>query len=372
MTSIPEISFAGTAPDQLVAEILARIETNLGRTLAPADPVGLLGRSFAAEDIVLRNLLDLAASQTLLAYASGSNLDALGDLLGVTRLSAVPARCVVRFSAAAPAGANIAIPVGSRVRPSGDINWATEVAATLLAGNTYVDVACVCETAGLAGNGYTPGQISTIVDVIAGITSVANTTESAGGVDTETDEALRARIRLAPTAFSVAGPRAAYEYHARSASAAVADVYVESSEPGEVEIYVLEQQGQLPQAETLAAVLAACGADDRRPLTDHVSALEPGTEEYSVDLEYFVRRSDAANLTTIQAAVAQAVTDWVLWTRSAIGRDINPSELIHRVVEAGAKRVEVAAPAAHVAIDAASIGVIGGAAAITYGGLEDE
>lgn len=33
------------------------------------------------------------------------------------------------------------------------------------------------------------------------------------------------------------------------------------------------------------------------------------------------------------------------WQRGALGRDINPSELIHRIIQAGVKRVEITEPA---------------------------
>ena len=35
----------------------------------------------------------------------------------------------------------------------------------------------------------------------------------------------------------------------------------------------------------------------------------------------------------------------MLWQKSKLGRDVNPSELIRRIMDAGAKRVVVTAPA---------------------------
>ena len=61
------------------------------------------------------------------------------------------------------------------------------------------------------------GQINTLVDPIAYISSVSNTTASTGGTDTEDDENYRERIQLAPESFSVAGSEGAYIYWARSA-----------------------------------------------------------------------------------------------------------------------------------------------------------
>jgi len=59
----------------------------------------------------------------------------------------------------------------------------------------------------------------------------------------ELDDALRFRIQLAPEAMSVAGPDLAYVYHARSASADIKDVSVESPTPGDVVVTVLSGHG---------------------------------------------------------------------------------------------------------------------------------
>ena len=40
----------------------------------------------------------------------------------------------------------------------------------------------------------------------------------------------------------------------------------------------------------------------------------------------------------------EAVNAFVLWQKSKLGRDVNPSELIRRIMDAGAKRVVVTAP----------------------------
>jgi len=59
----------------------------------------------------------------------------------------------------------------------------------------------------------------------------------------ETDASFRGRIQLAPEAFSVAGPEGAYQFHALSASATIADVSVASPTPGDVVVTVLATYG---------------------------------------------------------------------------------------------------------------------------------
>ena len=68
--------------------------------------------------------------------------------------------------------------------------------------------------------------------------------------------------------------------------------------------------------------------------------------------------------------VAAAVEQYKTWQR-AIGRDINPSQLVRMVMDAGAKRVTVTAPT-YTPVDATKVSALQGEATVTYGGLEDD
>jgi phage-related baseplate assembly protein len=72
----------------------------------------------------------------------------------------------------------------------------------------------------------------------------------------------------------------------------------------------------------------------------------------------------------IKTAVETAVEEYKTWQSGAIGRDINPNELVSRIMQAGAKRVVVTAPASTV-IPSTSVGVCA-ATNLTYGGLEND
>ena len=106
------------------------------------------------------------------------------------------------------------------------------------------------------------------------------------------------------------------------------------------------------------------------------SLLKYSSSDYLDNLALFkgVTRSPATAATcTLRftlAAVAQAVEDYKVWQR-AIGRDINPSKLVAMVMEAGAKRVTVTAPA-YTAVAATKVSALQGEATVTYGGLEDD
>ena len=167
-------------------------------------------------------------------------------------------------------------------------------------------------------------------------------------LDGEDDESLRGRIHIAPESFSTAGPSKAYEFHAKKAHADIADVKIltpPDTEPGHVDIFPLMKNGELPTSEILDAVFMACSDDTVRPDTDYVEVKSPVVVNYNLSLTYWIDAHDTAMSANIQEAVNGAVSDWVLWQKSSLGRDINPSNLVHRVIQAGAKRCAVTSPA---------------------------
>ena len=107
-----------------------------------------------------------------------------------------------------------------------------------------------------------------------------------------------------------------------------------------------------------------------RPLTDHLTVQAPDIEYFEVELTYYINSSDYSKVTSIQNAVEQAVDEYIAWQTSAIGRDLNPDELIKRVVAAGAKRVEVVSPV-YTPITGQQVSSMT-EKSVTYGGLEDD
>lgn len=99
------------------------------------------------------------------------------------------------------------------------------------------------------------------------ITEATNTADAV----TESDEALRLRAQAAFEGMSVAGPSAAYEYFARSASGQVADARATSPSPAEVVVAVLSTEGDgTASTELLSTVAAAVNDEEVRPLGDRV------------------------------------------------------------------------------------------------------
>ena len=104
-------------------------------------------------------------------------------------------------------------------------------------------------------------------------------------------------------------------------------------------------------------------------MSDLVRIAAPEEVQYTINLTYYINRSASAKAVTIQAAVAQAVEDYKTWQR-AIGRDVNPSQLIALLMQTGVKRVEVRSPVFTTVADNAVAQI--GTVSVVNGGAERE
>lgn len=364
-----EISFVNTDTEQIASGMIADYESRTGRTLYPADPVRQLILWAAAVDVQLRVAINSAAKQNIPRYARGAYLDLVAELFkDARRLPPEPAQTTLWFTLSVPLEAETVIPAGTRVTADGKIVFATTAELVIPAGESAGTIGAVCQTVGTRGNGLLPRQLNRLVDVFPYAESVENTTESAGGADEETDGAFYLRMNGSMESFSTAGPSGAYEYHAKSASALVADVKASSPSPGVVDVRVLLTGGALPTEELLAKITDTLSAAHVRPLTDFVTVAPPELVHYDVDFTYFIQTGESAQ--AIAARVEDAIARYKRWQGEKMGRDVNPSKLHQLLMDAGVKRVELRSPA--FAVVAENAVAAAGAVTALSGGAEDE
>ena len=311
-----------------------------------------------------------AAKQNLLAYASGKYLDALGQLVGVSRHEESFAKTTLEVGLSAAREQVTTIAKGTRVTADNKIFFATDEELIFLAGETSKTTSATCLTAGTLGNGYGVGELNKIVDPQPFLKSIVNTTTTDGGSDVEGDDSLRERIYIAPESFSCAGSKGAYIARVKEVSALIIDVAVTSPTPGVVNIYPLMEGGTLPETEMLNAIAEHLNEKTIRPLTDCVQVLPPEVVTFNVDVKYWISRSDAVLAASIMEAANSAVDEYIDWQRSALGKDINPSKLIGKLMGAGVKRVEVTSPT-FAEVASAQLAQIG-TKVVTFAGLEDD
>lgn len=376
--SLPDISFIDNKDiDQVRQEMVADYESFISEatgqtvTLERSSVHRMELYAAAAQIYQAMQYIDRQGKQSILKYSYSDFLDNLAIFKGVTRNPATPATTTLRFTLSAERDTATGIPQGTRVSTAGAIYFATDVYAEIPAGSTTVDVPATCTVAGTDGNGFAAGELATIVDPIPYVASVTNTTATEGGAEIESDDDLAERVFLAPGAYSTAGPEDGYLYHAKAYSAAIGDVVATSNQAaGTVDIVFIMADGSTPGEEMIEGLEGYLQGKTIRPMTDLVRVAAPQEVTYTINLTYYINRSNSAKAVTIQAAVAQAVADYQTWQR-AIGRDINPSQLVRMVMDAGAKRVTVTAPT-YTAVDATKVSALQGDAVISYGGLEDD
>ena len=199
----------------------------------------------------------------------------------------------------------------------------------------------------------------------------------------EQDDAYKARIQLAPEAFSVAGPASAYRYYALSAANTLADASVTSPMPdnlralmlgvlddhgadaglvaavtaaldgaiwpGTVVVSLLSAlgDGSASDDEIEAVELAVSADEDVRPLTDWPQVRSAEIIDYEIDIDLVLFSGPDE---TIVLATAQEGVEAYKAASRKLGRSITRAGLYAAAVVAGVQNALINMPVADVAI----------------------
>lgn len=375
--NFPDISFID---NETVDEVLTKMIndyqekykelTGKEASLALANPYRLIMYACTMQIYQAMQYADHAGKMSFLTYAQGDFLDNLATLRGVRRTENIPAATILQFSIGSPIASAVPIPAGCRVTNGNGVFFATDEYAEIKTGEVSVTVPATCTAAGAAGNGFAAGELNVLVNTLPYITAVTNTVATHGGADREDDDSLKERIYAYPNSYSTAGSIGAYEYHAKTASPEIGDVVVRSEVPGEVDIYFICDGGGIPGEALIQKVKDYLDDRSIRPLTDKVTVRAPASKEYDISMTYYIPLSRKSATASIQADVDTAVSIYNTWQTERIGRDINPSYLIQKVMEAGAKRVAVESPVFAV-LDESTVAKTGNVT-VNFGGVEDD
>lgn len=342
----PAYQFVPTDTNEIISDLVEGYEIITQSAVRPASPEMQFIRWVAHVIIQERMLNNWTGNQNIPSRADGANLDALAELTYIrSRPEAKAAACTMRFYISQPQGQAILVPAGTRVTDaSGALFWATAEDRYIPAGESFVETAAWCQTAGTIGNGYAAGQLHTLVDVYEYYSKCTNTTVSDGGSDVLTDEEYYELMRASMDAYSCAGARGSYIYWAKQVSTEIVDVAANSPTPGVVKLYALMDGGTLATEEMKGRILEACNADEVRPLTDLVAVEDAEIVPYNIRLTYYIPRRSTKSGAEIERAVNRAVDEYIAWQCGKLGRDINPSKLYSLLMETGIKRVDLVSP----------------------------
>ena len=166
----------------------------------------------------------------------------------------------------------------------------------------------------------------------------------------EDDDAYRLRIQEAPDGLSVAGPKASYEFHARSSDGRVKDASATSPAPASVTVTVLANNDTgIADAALLATVARALNAEEVRPLGDRLSVQAAQVVDYQIEATLFIGVGPEVPI-LLDAARANAVR--VSQPRRPLGHSIYRSACSAAVHVEGVRKVVLTSPAADIELNA--------------------
>ncbi len=164
----------------------------------------------------------------------------------------------------------------------------------------------------------------------------------------ESNDDLRNRIPKSLAALSVAGPAAAYKYHALSADGRVLDAGITSPLPMHVLVSLVSRNGDgTAEADLISIVDAALNDEDVRPLCDIVTVQSAEIINYQITAKLYVSKSTDKPL-TIDAAIADAQA--YATAKHKTDKDIARSAIFAALHQAGVVSVELPSPAADITI----------------------
>lgn len=327
----------------ILNQAIEQYEKDTGKTLQPAHIERLLINVYAYRELLTRQGINEAFRQTFPQTATGIALDLCGEPMGCYRLQNTPARCVLRFSVQG-AHPSILIPKGTVVGVTDELSFATindDVITPLI---NYVEVEAKCNQVGTVGNGWQVGRIKQLKSTLNTdmTVEVSNIDVSSGGLVQESDDDYRRRILAAPEAFSSCGSIAAYDYHVRAVSQAVADVNVATPKGGLVRITVLAKDG-VPDSRLLADIKAHVSAEKLRPLCDTVEVVGAIKRDYQINARLTLLDGHREDI--VRTKAVDALQNYLSDKTKKLGMDIVPSAIISALRVEGVYDVTLTSPA---------------------------
>jgi phage-related baseplate assembly protein len=384
--NLPPISFATTDVGALTNAIVSAwqaawlAETGETIVLGPSDRRYHFLLSLTGFFVAAFEQLDASFKQDLLPLASGGFLVNDCAIFGprATPLSAVGATCPLQFTLPATLMSVSDIPAGTIVGDTSGTGllFSTETDLQIPIGLLTGTVNAVCTTVGTAGNGLPVNTITTLVGWSGSfLPSVTNTQTTGGGANAEdlsAGGAYAQRMFGVTDSYSNAGSYGAYQFFAESADPSISQVTVSGPEdglaPGNVLITVLCQNGAFPNNSVLTNVANAVNPNTVRDLCANVTVSAPTGVPFTVNVSYWVPKSQANNLANLQTAITGAVNGFIQNAETTLGGDIDPSILSSDMVDAGAVRVVVTNPG-FIVTSKSQVPQLSGSGVITYMGL---
>lgn len=266
--------------DTIYQEMLAVFRQASG--YAPHDSCDLAARLYAAATQIqaLYHQAKWILEQSFPQSAQGIYLEQHAALRGLRRTAATHATGMIRFGAD-NAAVDLTIEAGTICMTSTGTRFSTTEDAILSAGASYVDVPAQAVEAGAAGNAAA-GTITTMSAMPIGIQACGNPEAFRGGAESESDEALRARLLDSYQRLPNGGNTAYYEQTVLSyAGVAAATAVGRPRGVGSVDVYIAAEKG-VPDSELLDAIAAYL--EERREISVDLQVRAPSTSPVDISV----------------------------------------------------------------------------------------
>lgn len=265
--------FARPSLADLREQIRTSIRTALGLgPLLNRSAAGAIADALAGAVHSLHGYLEWISKQPFPDTAEAENLDRIGSIYGVTRKAASFASGSLELTG----DIGVSVPAGTRWRlPNGE-EFELDGLGLVFA-NTTLTASVVAVRAGTESNAEVDTEL-TVTSPIAGMQSTATvSSELAGGTDTESDVAYRARLLERLRKPPEGGSANDYVTWAKSVAGVTrAFVTPEYDGPGTVAIHIVDDNGDgtiVPGPSVVSDVQDYI--DERRPVTAQPTVLAP-------------------------------------------------------------------------------------------------
>lgn len=337
-----EVKIVSENVKQILTESIADYEQRTGKILQPAHIERSIIQSYAYRELLVRKGINEAFLNTFPQFAKGLALDLCGELMGCYRLQDKPARCILRFSISS-SHPSILIPKGTRVAVDDKLEFITlndDVITSLI---TYVEIEAQANITGTIGNGWEIGRIKNLKSALNTDleVKVSNIDVPSGGLVQESDDDYRKRILSAPEAFTTCGSVAAYDYHVRAVSQAIADVNIAPPKGSLVRITVLTKDG-IPDIRLFNDIKQYVSGEKRRPLCDTVEVVSPVRLDYQINASLTLLEGFREDI--VKTKARDALQLYLSGRTKKLGLDVVPSALISALRVEGVYDVKLISP----------------------------
>lgn len=262
---------------EIYEEMRHVVQERGGVSVSESGELSLRLYAIAYELYALYAQADWVRRQCFPQTAAEGQLDEHAALRGLLRLEAAKAAGIIRFSVEQASTQTLTIPEGTACLTVGQQRFVTTEAAELAPGALYVDVAAQAETAGAAGN-VSAGEILIMSAPPYGVTACYNQVAFSGGRDTESDEALRARILESYAQLQNGANTGYYQSVAKSFDTVVAaEIFPVHRGANTLDVVIATAEG-VADEETIAAVSSAF--EERRELGIDVLVRAPEIAQF--------------------------------------------------------------------------------------------